>query len=494
MAVWKGIILVNNSKNDNKINTKCNVFGIILTSVLILSVLPYFIISVFSRPSADDYTYSIGTHQLVCSEKWNLFSLIKAAFAVDMEFYNNWQGLYSSAFVLSLQPGIFGEEFYFIGAWALMALLFLSIWFLANNLVHGLLGGGIKKRYVALFSFFVFAVLIQGMPSMLQGIYWFNGAWNYTFFFCLVLLNVGLLIGYIFRGGGKCRLVLLTLLSFIISGGNHVTAFLNILLLVIVGALMFKRKKELLIPLSMAIIGYIIVFVAPGTMVRQGEEARQGIISTLAHCVWWLFKYLCDWIDVQFVFLMILLIPVAYLLSCRCNIDFNIFKIHPIFMVLGEMMLICGMLCVPFMAMGNLGSDRLKNVIWLTFMICSAINWMYLMLWSKVFLLFQNVKFNGIYALCIFCSCIIVCFFTDSNIYMTVGELVNGKAVEYANACDERYELMEQSPIGTIIYVGELPDSKMLKFSDLSADTEFWTNAAWGDYYSVDVIVEYENE
>lgn len=286
----------------------------------------------------------------------------------------------------------------------------------------------------------------------------------------------------------------MTVLSFIISGGNHVTAFLNILILAIVVGLTIRRKKELLIPLCIAIIGYILVFIAPGTMVRQSGEARQGIVSTLAHSVWWLFKYMCDWINVQFVLFLLLLIPIAYFLTYHCNIDYSIFKIHPIFIFLTEMMLICGMLCVPFMAMGNLGSDRLKNVIWLTFMICSAINWMYLMLWSKVFLLFQNVKFKGIYALCILCACIIVCFFTDSNIYMTVEELVNGKAVEYANACDERYELMEQSPKGAVIYVDELPESKMLKFSDLSADTEFWTNAAWGDYYSVDVIVEYENE
>lgn len=466
----------------------------IVTTVLLLSIIPLMVISIFSRPSADDYNYAIGTYHLVQSGEWNIFSLLKAAFDVDMYFYNNWQGLYSSAFVLSLQPGIYGEEYYFLGAWALMFLLFLSIYFLAKNIVDGILGGGIKKRYIALFSLFVFTVLIQGLPSMLQGIFWFNGAWNYTFFFCLLLINSGLLIDYIFGKGKKRSLILATVLSFIISGGNHVTAFLNILILMLAVLSLFKKKKELLLPLSIAIIGFGLVLTAPGTMVRQGQEMRQGLVSTVAHCVWWLFKYICDWINIQFVFFMVLLIPVVYILVSRGNIDFNKFRIHPIFMILAELMLLCGMMCVPFMAMGNLGSGRLKNVIWLTFMICSAINWMYFLFWSKMFISSRAFEFGWRHFGSVLVACLIVCFYTEANVYLAVEELINGNAVEYANACDERYELMDKSPAGAVLHVDELPDSEMLKFSDLSSGTEFWTNAAWGDYYGVDVVVDYDEE
>lgn len=83
--------------------------------ILILSIVPMIIISIFSRPCADDYNYAISTYHLIQSGDWNIFDLLKTAYEVDFHYYNTWQGLYSSAFILSLQPGIFGEKYYFMG-------------------------------------------------------------------------------------------------------------------------------------------------------------------------------------------------------------------------------------------------------------------------------------------------------------------------------------------------------------------------------------------
>ena len=43
-------------------------------------------------------------------------------------FYETWQGTYSSAFLMSLQPGIFGERYYSLTPVILVLWSFLCLW------------------------------------------------------------------------------------------------------------------------------------------------------------------------------------------------------------------------------------------------------------------------------------------------------------------------------------------------------------------------------
>ena len=88
------------------------------------------------------------------------------------------------------------------------------------------------------------------MPSGVEGLYWFNGAYNYTFFQILWLISITILIRVI-RTQNKRNIGLIALgcfLSFMISGGNHVSAFLNIIILrfsIIIHLLKFFKPTSL---------------------------------------------------------------------------------------------------------------------------------------------------------------------------------------------------------------------------------------------------------
>ena len=69
---------------------------------------------------------------MVQSGSGNLFALLKEAVCVDIRYYNSWQGLYTSAFVLALQPGILGERYYFIGAVLLMVLMAACLYYFVS--------------------------------------------------------------------------------------------------------------------------------------------------------------------------------------------------------------------------------------------------------------------------------------------------------------------------------------------------------------------------
>ena len=85
---------------------------IFLWCVLILtaaSIIPLLMISFYNHPSADDFAYAVETHMVWKSTR-NIFLVLRQAVATSVKYWNRWQGLYTSAFLLALEPGIFGEQ------------------------------------------------------------------------------------------------------------------------------------------------------------------------------------------------------------------------------------------------------------------------------------------------------------------------------------------------------------------------------------------------
>lgn len=87
-----------------------------------LSLIPIFAASVYAFPQADDWSYSWRTH-LAWVDTHSLVEVVKGAFAAVAESYMDWQGTFSSIFLMSLQPGIWGERFYAVVPFLMTGLL-----------------------------------------------------------------------------------------------------------------------------------------------------------------------------------------------------------------------------------------------------------------------------------------------------------------------------------------------------------------------------------
>lgn len=99
--------------------------GFLCVGMLALMI-PVFVIAMYNRPSADDYVYAAQTYGVVQQSGADWTKLLQTALDTDLYFYNNWQGLYVSAFLLALQPGIFGGHWYAVTTFFIVALLFLG--------------------------------------------------------------------------------------------------------------------------------------------------------------------------------------------------------------------------------------------------------------------------------------------------------------------------------------------------------------------------------
>ena len=160
--------------------------NIYLWSVIILAVLsalPLLWLSFYNHPSADDYMYAAETYR-VWNETHSIWQVIKAAVQTSAEFYENWQGLYVSAFVLALQPAVFGEQFYALTGFFMFAILYGGNLFFCHQVFYRQLG--CRRLESTAYGCMLSFVMVQWMPSVVQGLYWFNGAMNYVLFFALL--------------------------------------------------------------------------------------------------------------------------------------------------------------------------------------------------------------------------------------------------------------------------------------------------------------------
>mgnify|MGYP003320233663 CR=1 FL=1 len=278
-------------------NAKKNLFYYGIIAVSLAFLLPLILLSFYNHPGADDFSYSFEARNVWVSTH-SIFAVLAQAVKTSIWYWHNWQGLYSSAFLLALQPSIFGESAYAFAGIFILLVLYAATVFFAWYMLHRRLGFAALPS-VAL-GFLVCLIEVQWMPDCAQGVYWFNGAGNYTFFYGVLLVlavactSVGFGNNYkndnasknTLQGINWCKfivkIVLTAILAFILSGGNHVTAFLGFLMVLGIAVYGFWFKKMPLLagnilPLIASAFGLVLNFKAPGTAVRQAQFASSGM-------------------------------------------------------------------------------------------------------------------------------------------------------------------------------------------------------------------------
>lgn len=420
------------------------VITIIVIIICCIAIMPLLYLAIYSRPCVDDYCYSAQTHNLVMEKGFNLISLIKEAIKVDIHFYNTWQGLYSSAFILSLQPGIFGEQYYFIGVWLLILFMFGCLYFFIKTIFKDILK---IKKYTLLITTVSLTTVLAGLRSPVEGLYWFNGAWNYMPFLFLNLVNIAFLLRVLYLNK-KVNIAYSVILSFIISGGNHVTSFLNIMILTIYSIVTFKKSKAGIISLISAIIGFIIMYIAPGTSIRQAELNNQGIMETILISIRGYAYFIENTISVQWIFIFLSLVLLSYCIKKANVLKKEKLKWNPILLYIIKAIIICGLLCVPYKAMGSFGAGRVSNVIWCAYIILNCIFYIYTILWISFRIKIKlETKFNfyNIKEIALIIIITGMIFFPHCNTINAIKDITSGNAQNFANACDERYKMMRET-------------------------------------------------
>ena len=99
-----------------------------LIAVLIGSIIITIKLGMYAMPQVDDFRYGSLTKH-AWDNTHNYYEVIKKAFTVVKQTYYDWQGTYSAIFMMALQPGIFGTEYYSISTPFLLITLLIGIYF-----------------------------------------------------------------------------------------------------------------------------------------------------------------------------------------------------------------------------------------------------------------------------------------------------------------------------------------------------------------------------
>lgn len=473
------------------------ILKLIVIFVLVASWIPILFVSIYSRPSADDFLYSASTHKVIQNNCLDFVGLLQAALHTDIYFYNNWQGLYTSAFVLSLQPGIYGESFYFVGCWLLILLSFVLFSYSVLTFSSFI---KLSKKNVLFLALFLYCYIVQSMPYPSEGFLWFNGAWNYTPFLFASLFDLALVFNACVTK--KTRYVLWAcVVSLGISGGNHVTSFLNILLLLwsLQYAVFYKREHviRIFLPLLTAILGFTVMYIAPGTSVRQeilSQNWKPDVQKTIASSIDKAIEYVEWWMSVDY--LVVLLLFVLFL-SCVPIRKIKIKLPSPFIVIVPIAITFVGVLCVPYYALGGFGGMRVVNIHWWVFAVLSfgLVTYVILFLrnqknWSSSLTTKMPANKTILLSL-ILLSSIMFSLNRKSFCRTASGEIRRGIAQSFAHSYDDRLlQMNNQRDNNSPLVFTPLSPSGLLNVSDITKDTTDFRNKGWFRYYGVKAIVK----
>lgn len=481
--------------------------------LVVVLLLPAAVLALYARPSADDYVYAARTHAVVQQYGLDLPRLLAAAWETTVYFFRNWQGLYVSGFVLALQPAIFGNQWYGLTLFCVLVPLFLCLYAAAGIVVHRLEPAQ-KRLPLALSVLFLFA-FVEGMPSPVEGLYWFNGAMNYLPYFALTILNAALMFALLMPHITSRRrqigfMVAGVLIGLVIGGGHQVVGELNLLLLLAGTVFALRRRNLRLCPaLAAALIGLLVNVTAPGTRVRTDGFAQAGFVEAVVKSFVLAAMQWIRWLDVPLLCLLLLLaLPMRHFAQSQVLPD-RLFR-HPWLGPAATFVLMWAMIFLPSYTMGGIGAGRLLNVVWMTFVLGLAASEFLFFGWlervrdfslipAEHFLQHHARVLPGTAAVLLLCMACIGSHTVkegQDNYYATsleaAYELASGQASAFANALDAREAVLTDpnQPDAVITPLDAEERPWLLYYTDVSVGPDLWGLTPYYDKASVVVAAK----
>ena len=339
------------------------VFSILSLLALILLLLPMLKAAQYDVPSADDYSNGYETNRAWVGDH-SLISVFKAAAKTTRSIYMKWQGTFTAVFLFTLNPMIFGEQYYQIGPWLILAMLLAGIFVLTFAVWQK---GFAASKTEALVIAVIWSVLCtQFLPRASQGIYWYTGAVYYTFFFGMAAAAYALLLRFILReaeSSGIGKLAAASLLLAFIGGGNLVTGLTTAVLLVSMEAILMLMKnrdwKALLIPTACFFASFIVNVAAPGNSLRQRYFVQYSLMRSVFVSFREAAVFFGRWFTLPVIALILMLIPVFWRIISRTGCSFRL----PGLVSLYSVCLTGVMFFPPIYAMTEHNLDHLGRII-----------------------------------------------------------------------------------------------------------------------------------
>lgn len=468
--------------------------ALVLTAVFLLSLIPILGIAVYDHPCADDFSYGWMARR-AWVESGSFLAALQAGAAKVAERYQNWQGTFSSIFLMSLQPAVFGEGFYVLTPFIMLFMLSFGTLCLLKEILLGYLN--CTKSQFAIISMGLLLASVQMMLSPVEGIYWFNGAVHYVFMYGCMLLLMAALLHYL-RRKNAVFLILACLLALVVGGGNYVTALTAILLeCITVGFLLvYGKGKEALRPLAVmacSAAGLIISGLAPGNGVRQTNFEKMSIPETVLRSFLDALRFARDHTGILYILLLLFLVPFILRMVSGCGVRFRLPLLVPVI----SYCLVSAMFAPTEYTMGVSYVGRTGNVILLMIQLLGILNEVYLLGWlvqgreggPGVKALGNEEKGGRLLGFCILLALLSLAFVLGtyrSRNYTSVTAILSwrsGELAAYDAQMRRRLEVLEDDSQEKVKLAPLEHRPYLLYFDDITEQKKDWRNTSMAKYY-----------
>lgn len=490
--------------------------AILLTVCYVISLIPLLWIAGYNYPSADDYTNGSRCYH-VWEESHSVVKVIGEAISRTADEWLTWRGCFTSSFLSALPPNIFGEKLYGLTAWiVLLTLSFATVYFFYEVFVKGFKADKYTSHSISMLVLFL-TVQCMGTQGRAEAFYWYSGAINYVFVHSLSLIFYGLLISAACSSGRrrKIKLALSAVLGFLVAGGNQMTMLNAAIILVTVVIFItvqkkWKDNKGLLIPIAAFFLGFIIAVAAPGNLVRAGaSQGMNPIKAIMVSFYYGLDLMLSQWTTWTVILIAICMVPLFWHMAAQVRFRFR----YPLLVVLFGYCIVSAMVTPPLFILGNIEAGRLQALMFLMYGLVLALCVGYVTGWARKKYeesrqlasihhesnpLDAGSQFtvNG----CLWLAgCLVfllvgslITFIPEPHYYTftsAVTDLMNGTAAKYGREQEERTGQYHSDPEGTLTVDPFSAPPSLLFFSDITEDSEDWTNLGVCRYYGLDSVV-----
>lgn len=303
--------------------------------LVLLSLIPILLISPFVYPFSDDFTFATYSRMAVTNSTslpQMIGTLLHHAIINTYDSYVEWQGTFTTTFLMAFCPAIFGYRYYHLVPVIIIAIYCLALFYFLYVIICRIAHA---PRYVAVFIFALTSLFtIQNSPDPMQAFNWFSSAVPYTvgnaiwLFFFARQLTIAL---HSFEGrqiSFPKQQLPLCVLAFLTGGINHITIVWAFMILVTMWIVLFLLKTprttiNVLIPSSLfLLVGLAANVLCPGSRLRMDASGgtANGFLATILKSFRAGAIMSIRWADPTIILYVVLLIPfILVLLEHFCR-------------------------------------------------------------------------------------------------------------------------------------------------------------------------------
>ncbi|MFH1512242.1 MAG: hypothetical protein ABIG45_02690 [Bacillota bacterium] len=460
------------------------VFAWLCALMLLAGVLPLYAISLYSHPHYDDYGFSANVRH-TWEDTGSVSALLETVAESARSVRQTWQGTYLGTVLSNVQPGVFSESLYFFTTFILLTAFLLCFGFFFNTVLKLLFRAG-SYEIIIVTSLALF-LMLQLLPQISEGFYWFNGGIGNTFVYSLIALSLALMLRLWRVRGAKAwwlSAALLVLMAALGGGSYGGGLFLICIEALIVLFALWKKHRFRFVYIGLWIV---LAVCFAYSVSAPGNSNRAAIMGTrisapvaVTKSLYYGVTLIGSYLTLPVLAVMLCLSPLLWTLAQNSRISYK----HPLLVLVTGIGLFSAQLVPPMYSGVFIGGGRIQNTYYFSFIVMILLYEIYLFGYirqklERPFSFSEKMK-RGIAVLSAFLFIFGVLGFarpTDGSFgpknltgVEAAVSIARGEAQAYDEAMDERERLLNDPAVPDVVLTPLLSVPKTFMADTLSSD------------------------